>query len=460
MRKHFGILAIVMILCFAFILPVNAIKIAPYSQPLHDIMHWDARSQKLIIMNPENENQTVSWPSTVDLWNYNGNSWTYDLPSGDKFAFSKRVDFNIATTEGAGSTVRSISLTDTVGAANGIHEGIRSHVTSAYMTGSWCNAVVGVITYSATGSAGGGMAAPICSEMNMQAAASSGGSYYNVHSYFSVPDDAELIDSTAFNYAFERYETSDNATHDFDLYGLLWHIVGLSDATTKVWYDNTLKIQIDTTKWWIPLSEAEGSYTTQYPIVSTCGDTAISVTNTLTGAATDDSVDIIVADEIAGAGIIGRGLHVNYDNNGVKTGAQAESNGIGIDMDADANTQTLYGVNVYTGTMTGATINRVAAYGCYLDDVPATVNAISCIHLETAAQTAGGTRDYISMRSHFLQDGILTFRSGGDVSTYFLVFDPAIVQPVEAFNAAGNGDYSIKCYINGETTYLHTYDAP
>jgi len=267
MRKHFGILAIVMILCFAFILPVNAIKIAPYSQPLHDIMHWDARSQKLIIMNPENENQTVSWPSTVDLWNYNGNSWTYDLPSGDKFAFSKRVDFNITTTEGAGSTVRSISLTDTVGAANGIHEGIRSHVTSAYMTGSWCNAVVGVITYSATGSAGGGMAAPICSEMNMQAAASSGGSYYSVHSYFNVPTGATLIDSTAFNYAFERYELAGAAATQFDLYGLLWHIVGLTDVSTKVWYDNTLKIQIDTTKWWIPLSEAEGSYSTSYPIV-------------------------------------------------------------------------------------------------------------------------------------------------------------------------------------------------
>ena len=266
MRKHFSILALVMILCLAFLLPIDAIKIAPYSQPLHDIMHWDAKSAKLIIMNPEGESQTVAWPATVDLWNYNGNSWTFDLPDGDVFAFSKRVNFNIATTEGAGSTVRGISLTDTVGAANAIHEGIRSHVTSAFMTGSWCNAVVGVITYSATGSAGGGMAAPFCSELNMQPAASSGGSYYNVHSYFNIPTSATLIDSTAFNYAFELYELAGAAATQFDLYGLLWHIVGLTDVTTKVWYNNTLKIQIDTTKWWIPLSEAEGSYTTSYPI--------------------------------------------------------------------------------------------------------------------------------------------------------------------------------------------------
>jgi len=281
----------VMALLLAFAIPGMAIKIAPYSQPLHDIMHWDVRSERLIIQNPENETQTVSWPSTVDLWNYNGNTWTYDLPTGDKFAFSKRVDINIATTGGAGDTIRGISITDTVGAALGIHEGIISHVTSAYMTGSWANAVVGVITYSATGSAGGGMAAPICSEMNMQPAASSGGSYYSVHSYFNTPTSATLIDSTAFNYAFEKYEAAGGAVIQFDLYGLLWHIVGLTDATTKIWYDNTLKIQIDTTKWWIPLSEAEGSYTTSYPIVS----------NDATGAAIDITapeigIDIGVAD--------------------------------------------------------------------------------------------------------------------------------------------------------------------
>jgi len=179
---------------------------------------------------------------------------------------------------------------------------------------------------------------------------------------------------------------------------------------------------------------------------------------TIVGAATDNAMSVTAADEVAGAGIIGRGFYISYDNNGEKTGAQAESNGIGIDMDADTDVTTLYGVNVYTGGMVGATINRVAAYGCYLDDPAATVNAISCIHLETAA-AAATTCDYISMRSHALQDGILTFRSGGDVATYFLVFDPAVVAPCEAFAAAGNGDYSIKCYINGEVTYLHTYDA-
>lgn len=96
MRKSFIILGLVMALILAFAMPALGVKIAPYSQPLHDIMHWDARSAKLIINNPEGERQTVSWPATVDLWNYNGNYWVYDLPTGDKFAFDKEVLFGSA----------------------------------------------------------------------------------------------------------------------------------------------------------------------------------------------------------------------------------------------------------------------------------------------------------------------------------------------------------------------------
>lgn len=89
MRKLIGILALVMILCLAIVGPALAVKILPYSQPLHDIMHWDAKSAKLIIMNPEGESLTKSWAATVDLVNYDGNTWTWDLPAGGTFAFGK-----------------------------------------------------------------------------------------------------------------------------------------------------------------------------------------------------------------------------------------------------------------------------------------------------------------------------------------------------------------------------------
>jgi len=234
MKRSYLILGLVMALLLTFAIPGMAIKILPYANPLHDIMHWDTKSATLVIQNPENENMSVSWPSTVDLWNYNGNSWTFDLPDGDKFAFSKRVDFNISTTEGAGVTVRGISLTDTVGAALAIHEGIRSHITSAYMTGGWTNAIAGVITYSATGSAGGGMAAVFCAEMNMQPAVSSGGSYYAYQSYFNVPTSAELKDTNTDKYAFELYELVGGAKGEFDDYGEMWTITGLTPLVDHV----------------------------------------------------------------------------------------------------------------------------------------------------------------------------------------------------------------------------------
>jgi len=178
---------------------------------------------------------------------------------------------------------------------------------------------------------------------------------------------------------------------------------------------------------------------------------------TILGAATENALGITVADGVTGAGIYGRGLYVNYDNNGIKTGA-AESNGIGVDMDADADVVGLFAVNTYIGALNGATINRVACYSCYMEEVTGTINAADCIHLETAVQAAT-THDFISMRSHALQQAMISDRSGGATATYLLWFE-GVNAPAEAFNAAGNGAYSIACRINNVLTYLHTYDAP
>ena len=257
--KRLRKIAFILALILCFVMPASAVKILPYNMPLQDIMKWDKFDTTFQITNPENESISVAWPEDVDLWNYDGDYWKYDLPDGDEFLFLKTVGINITSTEGEGATIRGISITDTVGAALGIHEGIISHITSAYMTGSWCNAVVGVITYSATGSAGGGMAAPFCSELNMQPAASSGGSYYNVHSYFNFPTNTELIDSTAFNYAFERYELAGGAKGEYDDYGDFFHIVGLTPADAHVLSEGytTLRCLIDTYDKYLVLSRIE-----------------------------------------------------------------------------------------------------------------------------------------------------------------------------------------------------------
>ena len=343
----------------AFVIPGAAIKIAPYANPLHDIMYWNAASAKLIIQNPEGESLTTSWPSTVDLWNYNGTSWTFDLPDGDKFAFSKRVDVNVSTTEGAGSTIRGISVTDTVGAANGIHEGIKSHVTSAYMTGGWTNAVFGEITYSATGSAGGGMAGAICAQINMQPAASSGGSYYTYHSYFNFPTSTVLIDSTAFNYAFELYEAAGGAVSCFDDYGEFIRVTGLTAGANHILSADslTLRMHVGTTDKFLVLSDTQNM---------------IRYTQTLTDGASGDTVgeavDIQMNYEGTGTGHVGLASFMIFlgDTDTVAPNFNVCPLQVGVDESGAnvavvTNAHIIFGMRIH-GLIAGADYNRFCPF--------------------------------------------------------------------------------------------------
>ena len=82
----------ILALIFCFAMPVFAIKILPYDVPLQDLMKWDKYDATLKLSNPEGETLSIAWASTVDLWNYDGATWTFDLPSGDTFKYSKVVD--------------------------------------------------------------------------------------------------------------------------------------------------------------------------------------------------------------------------------------------------------------------------------------------------------------------------------------------------------------------------------
>ena len=81
----------ILALIFCFAMPAFAIKILPYNVPLQDLMKWDKQGATLKLSNPEGETLSVAWASTVDFWNYDGATWTFDLPSGDTFAFGKGV---------------------------------------------------------------------------------------------------------------------------------------------------------------------------------------------------------------------------------------------------------------------------------------------------------------------------------------------------------------------------------
>jgi len=102
----------ILALIFCFAMPAFAIKILPYNVPLQDLMKWDKSGATLKLSNPEGETLSVAWASTVDLWNYDGATWTFDLPAGDTFKYSKVVDLY------AGMKLVGVAVTSTAAEIN------------------------------------------------------------------------------------------------------------------------------------------------------------------------------------------------------------------------------------------------------------------------------------------------------------------------------------------------------
>ena len=147
-----SILILTIILCFA--IPAFAVKILPYNMPLHDIMSWDQNSATLKITNPEGESVSVAWASTVDLWNYDGVTWTFDLPTGNTFAFGKGVSVTGDLTVVGKTKIHSHSLASGVEYANefkgeflsatGIMDGIAAHYHLGISSTGVLRAMLGV----------------------------------------------------------------------------------------------------------------------------------------------------------------------------------------------------------------------------------------------------------------------------------------------------------------------------
>jgi len=99
--KRLGMIAFILAMVLCFVMPASAIKIFPYNMPLQDIVTWDRFDETLQINNPENEAMSAAWPEDVDLWNYDGDFWKYNLPDGDEFLFQIGVnvgeDDNVVT---------------------------------------------------------------------------------------------------------------------------------------------------------------------------------------------------------------------------------------------------------------------------------------------------------------------------------------------------------------------------
>jgi len=185
------------------------------------------------------------------------------------------------TSAATSGTVRSYLLTQThTGDGAAILEAMRVVINSAVQTGSWSNAIVGRIAYSgATGDAGGGLAAAMCSEVVLPAISSPAGSYFAHDFEFEAPTSYVANTGSGFNVAFLRFGVYGTTVASFEDESYFMHVsTDFTDASGNMWYDNTMRIQIETTDWFIPLSDAEGEYSSAYLIDISNATDATSLT--------------------------------------------------------------------------------------------------------------------------------------------------------------------------------------
>lgn len=295
-----SILILTMILCF--VIPVFAVKILPYNMPLHDIMSWDERSATLKIANPEGESVSVAWASTVDLWNYDGTTWKFDLPSGNTFEFGKQVTLGTsgspfsftyadkvlsvyttcASTNGS-TTANPVYINSIYTGAGQVGRCIEANLETNVAMGVWLNAIKGYTEFTGTSGRTTGLASAVCAEMLLPNATLSSGVYAPLELEWVGQASTNTSGGTSVYTTLIYANVGGGTATDFDARGYFFSLQGLTGATTAVLYNNTLKCLIGTTKWYLPLSSDEGSYTSAYPI---------ALTNTLTVGVSDTGYDV------------------------------------------------------------------------------------------------------------------------------------------------------------------------
>jgi len=149
-------------------------------------------------------------------------------------------------------------------------EAFRVNVESEYITGDWTNAIVARIDYGTNGDARGGMVAPLCSELNYpgKACAGVGGAYYVLDLEMNCPTNFTVGTNLSYPNAWVNFGIWGDATaiSSWEDYGFILRFDGFTSATGNVIYNNTIRSRISSTSWYIPLSDAEGEYSSAYLI--------------------------------------------------------------------------------------------------------------------------------------------------------------------------------------------------
>ena len=206
------------------------------------------------------------------------------------FADSLVVTKSSALTTGTDRRIQ-LNYTQTGASWTKIIEALRVNIDANVITGDWTNAIVARINYGASGNASGGMTAPFVSELSLMPGGMSGGAYYLLDLEVEAPASFTHHGNASYPSAYMNLAVWGNATAigEWEANAHLFRTDGYTDATGNLWYDNTIRVHIEGTDWFLPMSTAEGTFTTAHPIVHSGG---IAEGIDMQGAYTNAAIDL------------------------------------------------------------------------------------------------------------------------------------------------------------------------
>ena len=238
-----------------------------------------------------------------------------------------------ASTDGA-TTANPVYISATMSGTGGVGRALEAMLTVSGKLGTYGNALKGyTVLTGGTGSTG--LISAVCAEMLMSGGATLG--------TFGVLE-LELVCPASWTagqgtngancisliYAQASNASGSTTLTEFDTYGYLLNLQGLTDDTGHLYYDDTLRIVIGSTVKYIPLSSATASFTTAYPIVtSIASGAAIDITGPATGI--DIGTNTAVGINMTGGGILGIDFNGTWTGNVIQVGDASAALSSGTD---------------------------------------------------------------------------------------------------------------------------------
>ena len=199
---------------------------------------------------------------------------------------------------------------------------------------------------------------------------------------------------------FFYLNTSGTAATDFDTYGDFFKLQGVTANAGKMLGAGSSTLRIGTgalaaTKLYIPLSTAEGTYTSAYPVALTYSGTALDITNTVTQ---NIPALKITAAQVGSTNNLGMAWYADANYSGVMTATYVYGCGTWINLATSFDGAAVRGVvvaqdnGIYATTLTECATTDLV-YGMRAECITqATVNGLYAFSLNAPAATTATHR--------------------------------------------------------------------